>query len=56
MTAINGTPITTSDQFIATLDNYKPGQQVTLTITRSGQTKQVKVTLANRPAQAATGG
>ena len=56
VTAINGTPITTSDQFIATLDNYKPGQQVTLTIKRSGQSKQVKVTLAIRPAQAATGG
>ena len=56
VTAINGTPITTSDQFIATLDNFKPGQQVTLSIKRAGQSKQVKVTLANRPAQAATGG
>ena len=26
ITAINGTPITTTDQFIATIDNYKPGQ------------------------------
>jgi S1-C subfamily serine protease len=56
VTAINGTPITTSDQFIATLDNYKPGQRVTLSIQRSGQSKQVTVTLANRPAQSATGG
>jgi S1-C subfamily serine protease len=56
VTAINGTPITTSDQFIATLDNYKPGQQVTLSIKRSGESKQVKVTLGNRPAQTPTGG
>ena len=56
VTAINGTPITTSDAFIATLDNYQPGQTVTLSVKRSGQSKQVKITLANRPAQAATGG
>ena len=56
ITAINGTPITTTDQFIATIDNFKPGQTVTMSINRSGQSKQVKVTLANRPAQTPTGG
>jgi putative serine protease PepD len=56
VTAINGTPITTSDQFIATIDNLKPGQTVTMSINRSGQSKQVKVTLGNRPAQTPTGG
>jgi S1-C subfamily serine protease len=56
ITAIDGTPITTSDQFIATVDKYKPGQTVTMTINRSGQSKQVKVTLANRPTQTPNGG
>jgi S1-C subfamily serine protease len=56
VTAINGTPVNTSDAFIATIDKYKPGQQVTLSVQRSGQTKQVHVTLATRPAQTPTGG
>jgi putative serine protease PepD len=56
VTAINGTPVATSDAFIATIDNYKPGQTVTMTIKRSGQSQQVKVTLGNRPAQTPTGG
>jgi putative serine protease PepD len=56
VTAINGTPIATSDAFIATVDGYKPGQTVTMTINRGGQNKQVKVTLANRPGQTPSGG
>jgi len=56
ITAINGTPIATSDTFIATLDKYQPGQKVTLTVKQSGQTKQVTVTLGNRPAQTPAGG
>ena len=56
VSAINGSPITTSDGFIATIDKYKPGQKVTLSVQRSGQTKQVTVTLAQRPAQTPTGG
>jgi putative serine protease PepD len=56
ITAINGTSVITTDQFIATIDKYKPGQTVTVTIKRSGQSKQVKVTLGNRPAQTPIGG
>ena len=56
ITAINGTPIATTDQFIATIDKYKPGQTVTMGITHAGQSKQVKVTLADRPAGSPTGG
>ena len=56
ITAINGTPIASTDQFIATIDGYKPGQTVTLSIKHSGQSKQVKVTLGSRPAQTPTGG
>jgi len=56
ITAINGTPIASTDQFIATIDHYKPGQSVTLSVTRDGQSKQVKVTLANRPVKTPNGG
>jgi putative serine protease PepD len=56
ITAINGTPIATTDQFIATIDHYKPGQKVTLSVSRSGQTKHVTVTLANRPVKTPNGG
>ncbi|MFZ1997398.1 MAG: trypsin-like peptidase domain-containing protein [Solirubrobacteraceae bacterium] len=56
ITAIDGTPIATTDQFIATIDKYKPGQTVTVTVRDSGQSKQVKVTLAERPAQTPAGG
>ena len=56
ITAINGTPVATTDQFIATIDGYQPGKTVTLSINRSGQSKQVKVTLGSRPSQTPTGG
>ncbi|HEY1484590.1 MAG TPA: PDZ domain-containing protein, partial [Micromonosporaceae bacterium] len=56
ITKVNNTPITTSNQFIAVLGNYKPGDSVTLTINRTGQVKTVKVTLTNRPRIAPTEG
>jgi putative serine protease PepD len=56
ITAINSTPVTSTDSFIATINNYAPGKTVTLTIKRSGQSKQVTVKLGDRPAQSATGG
>jgi S1-C subfamily serine protease len=56
VTAINGTPVATADAFITTISSYQPGQTVTMTIKRSGQSKQVKVTLTNRPAQTPSGG
>ena len=49
ITSIDGKTVTSTDQFIATIDNYSPGQTVTLTIHRSGQTKQVQVKLGVRP-------
>jgi putative serine protease PepD len=49
ITAINGKTVASTDQFIATIDNYSPGQTVTLTVHRSGQTKQVQVKLGVRP-------
>jgi putative serine protease PepD len=56
ITAIDSTAITSTDQFIATIDNYAPGNVVTLTIKRGGQTQQVHVTLGTRPASSPTGG
>jgi putative serine protease PepD len=53
---INGHAVTSSDDFIAVLGNYAPGQKVTLTVKRSGQTSQIKLTLGERPATAPTAG
>jgi putative serine protease PepD len=52
ITAINGKAVSSTDQFIATLDTYSPGDIVTLTVKRGGKTLSIKVTLGTRPAQA----
>ncbi|HWE08623.1 MAG TPA: trypsin-like peptidase domain-containing protein [Solirubrobacteraceae bacterium] len=49
ITAIDSKAVSSTDQFIATIDNYSPGQSVTLTVTRSGQSKQIQVKLGVRP-------
>ncbi len=56
ITAINGKAVTSTDQFIAVIDNYTPGQTVTMTIKRDGQTQNVKVKLGTRPASSPNGG
>jgi putative serine protease PepD len=56
ITKLNSTSITTSNGLISLLARYNPGQTVTLTIDRSGQTKQIKVTLGNRPKATGSGG
>jgi S1-C subfamily serine protease len=52
ITAIDGRAVTSTDGFIATLDSYLPGNVVTLTVKRGGQTLHIKVTLGVRPAEA----
>jgi putative serine protease PepD len=52
ITAINGKAVSSTDQFIATLDTYSPGDVITLTVKRGGKTLSIKVTLGTRPAQA----
>ncbi len=52
ITAINGKQITSVDQFIATIASYSPGNNVTLTVKRGGQTKSIKLTLGAQPASA----
>jgi putative serine protease PepD len=56
ITAINGKSISSTDDFIATADGYSPGDTITLTIKRGGQTHNIKLTLGTRPASAPTGG
>ncbi|MEA2211339.1 MAG: hypothetical protein QOF83_1287 [Solirubrobacteraceae bacterium] len=54
--AVNGQTITTTDQFIAYVDSFSPGQTVTMTVQRAGQTLHVKVKLGTRPASTPSGG
>ena len=54
ITAVNGKTVTSINQFIATIDNYAPGDTVTLTVNRGGQTKTIKLTLGAQPANATT--
>src|ERR1700733_9325378 len=56
ITAVNGKAVTTTDQFIATVANYAPGQTVTLAVNRGGHTQTIKVKLGIRPAQTPQGG
>jgi putative serine protease PepD len=56
VTSINGKAVSSTEQFIATVDNYKPGTTITLSVKRDGQVKQLKLTLGNRPATAGNGG
>jgi putative serine protease PepD len=52
ITAVNGTPVASVNQFVATIANYAPGDTVTLTVNRGGQTKKIKLTLGSQPASA----
>ncbi len=52
ITAVNGQQINSVNQFIATVATYSPGNTVTLTVKRSGQTKHIKLTLGSQPSSA----
>ena len=54
--AIDGKTITSTDQFIATVDTHSPGETITLTIKRGGQTRSIQVKLGTRPSTSPTGG
>jgi putative serine protease PepD len=56
ITSVDGHAITSSNDFIETIDNYKPGQTVTMKVTGPGGTRTLKVTLGQRPAEAPTQG
>jgi len=54
--ALNGQSIGSTQQFIETVDTFSPGETVTMTVNRSGQTLHIKVTLGTRPQTSPTGG
>jgi putative serine protease PepD len=56
VTAINGKSISSTEQFIETVDTYSPGQQIKVTVKRGGQTKTITITLGNRPSSAPNNG
>ncbi len=55
VTAINGKTITSTEQFIATVDQYAPGTKLTMTVSRGGQSHTITVTLGTRPQTSPTG-
>jgi putative serine protease PepD len=55
ITAVNGAAISSTEQFIANVDNYPPGTTITLSVKQGGTTHDVKVTLGTRP-QTPSGG
>ncbi|HKU59366.1 MAG TPA: trypsin-like peptidase domain-containing protein [Gaiellaceae bacterium] len=50
ITAVNGKKVASASALRAVIEGYKPGDKVTLTITRNGSTKTIDVTLGTRPA------
>jgi serine protease Do len=49
ITAIDGQQITAIEDLVSLLQQYKPGQKVTVTILRDGQQSDVTVTLGRKP-------
>jgi putative serine protease PepD len=56
ITAVNGRSINSTQGFIETVDNYAPGNTITLTIKRDGQTHNIKLKLGTRPQSASSTG
>jgi S1-C subfamily serine protease len=54
ITAVNGTHVSDINQFVATIANYAPGDTVSLSVNRGGQSKTIKLTLGSQPASAST--
>jgi S1-C subfamily serine protease len=56
ITAVNGKAITSTQGFIETVDNYAPGQTITLTVKRSGNTQSIQLKLGTRPQSPSSSG
>jgi putative serine protease PepD len=52
ITAVNGKSVATTQGFIETVDNYAPGQTITLTVKRNGQQQSIQLKLGTRPQSA----
>jgi putative serine protease PepD len=55
ITSVNGTQISSTNQFIAVVGKFAPGRTVTMTVRTGDSSRRVKVTLGTRPATAPTG-
>jgi len=53
ITAVDGQPVTSGDDLRLAVENHKPGEDMTLTVKRNGDTKTITVKLGTRPASAA---
>ncbi len=49
ITKVDGTAITSPDDLASAINGHQPGDKVTVTYTRDGQTKTASVTLGSRP-------
>ena len=52
ITSLNGKSVTSYDALTAAVSSAKPGEKVTVTVTRDGSSKQLTLTLGARPATA----
>jgi serine protease Do len=49
VTAIQGTPIRTHQDYVAKVRTLKPGQRVKISLVRDGQTREISLTVSERP-------
>jgi S1-C subfamily serine protease len=49
LTAIQGAPVKTQQEYVAKVKALKPGQRVRLTVVRDGQSRELTLTVAERP-------
>ena len=54
ITAVGSTQITSSDDLTAAVNSYKPGDKVTMKVTRSGSSKGLSVPVGTRPSSSTT--
>jgi S1-C subfamily serine protease len=47
--AVDGRPVSSTEQLIETIDSFSPGQTVTLEIRRGGRVLTLRVRLGTRP-------
>jgi S1-C subfamily serine protease len=50
ITDIDGKPLLSSEDLVSTIIGKRPGDQITVTVIRDGKSRQIKITLTQRPA------
>jgi S1-C subfamily serine protease len=50
ITDIDGKPLLSSEDLVSTIIGKRPGDQITVTVSHDGKSRQVKITLTQRPA------